>query len=123
VARFEASLADLEQSGALADGFVLESPAKLRGLARHLDASAGRRPHERPACDAPWWSLVVDADGGVRPCFFHQPIGEAREGLAQLRASERYRVALAAVRSANPTCERCVCPKRGGVGFLARAWA
>jgi MoaA/NifB/PqqE/SkfB family radical SAM enzyme len=123
VARFEADLARMEAGGALADGFVLEDAAKLRRLARHLDASAGRRAHQRPSCDAPWWSLVVDADGGVRPCFFHQPIGEAREGLTQLRASERYRGTLAAIRAANPTCESCVCPKRGGVGFMARAWA
>jgi hypothetical protein len=65
----------------------------------------------------------VDADGGVRPCFFHERVGEAREGLTRLRASERYRAALAAIRAANPTCQSCVCPKRAGVGLLARAWA
>jgi len=123
VGRFEAAIARLEARGELADGFVLEGPAKLRGLARHLEASAGRRAHERPACDAPWWSLVVDADGAVRPCFFHEPIGEAREGLTQLRTSDRYRAALAAIRAPNPTCQSCVCPKRAGVGILARAWA
>lgn len=123
VARFGAAVARLDARGALTDGFVLESAAKLRRLARHLDASAGRRPHERPDCDAPWWSLVVDADGGVRPCFFHERIGEAREGLTRLRASERYRAALSAIRAPNPTCQSCVCPKRAGVGLLARAWA
>ena len=123
VARFEAGVSRLEARGALADGFVLESPAKLSRLARHLDASAGRRVHERPACDAPWWSLVVDADGGVRPCFFHERVGDARDGVRALRTSARYRASLAAIRAANPTCESCVCPKRAGVGLMARVWA
>jgi MoaA/NifB/PqqE/SkfB family radical SAM enzyme len=123
VARLEAAIARLEAGGALADGFVLDSAAKLRRLGRHLDASAGRRSHERPDCDAPWWSLVVDADGSVRPCFFHERVGDARDGLQALRTSERYRASLAAIRAPNPTCRSCVCPKRAGVGALARAWA
>jgi MoaA/NifB/PqqE/SkfB family radical SAM enzyme len=123
VARFEAAVARLEDSGALTDGFVLDDAAKLRRLSRHLDASAGRRPHERPDCDAPWWSLVVDADGSVRPCFFHERVGDARDGLLSLRTSERYRASLAAIRAPNPTCRSCVCPKRAGVGMMARAWA
>lgn len=123
VAGYEAAVARLEARGALADGFVLETPAKLRSLARHLRASAGRLSFERPECDAPWWSLMVEADGRVRPCFFHEAVGDARQGLRVLRAGERYRAALQAIRAPNPTCERCVCPKKRGVGLLARAWA
>lgn len=123
VAGYEAAVARLEARGALGDGFVLETPAKLRSLARHFRASAGQRTFERPACDAPWWSLMVEADGRVRPCFFHEAVGESREGLGALRASQRYAAALHAIRAPNVTCERCVCPKRRGLGPLARAWA
>jgi MoaA/NifB/PqqE/SkfB family radical SAM enzyme len=120
---FEAAVERMESEGALADGFVLEPAGKLRGIARHLRASAGAAPFERPACDAPWWSSVVETDGSVRPCFFHEAIGDAREGLAALRDSDRYGSALAAIRAPNPTCARCVCPKQRGTGILARLWA
>lgn len=123
VAAFEAEVARLEARGALADGFVLEPAAKLRRLARHLDASAGRLSFARPECNAPWWSLVVEADGAVRPCFFHQAVGDARRGLRSVRGSAGYRAALGTIRAANATCERCVCPKKRGVGPLAGGWA
>ncbi len=38
-----------------------------------------RRAVSRPACDAPWVSAVVEANGDVRPCFFHAVIGNVRE--------------------------------------------
>lgn len=123
VAEFETEVARLEAHGALGDGFVLESALKLRRLARHLDASAGRLGFTRPECDAPWWSLVVEADGAVRPCFFHEAVGDARHGLRRVRASAAYRSALGTIRGANRTCESCVCPKRRGVRLLGGAWA
>src|SRR5438105_455379 len=113
VDRFEADVDTLQAAGALADGFVLEDAAKLRRLARHLRASGGTAAFARPACDAPWWSMVVEADGAVRPCFFQPTVGRAREGLGALRASSRYASALAAIAARNATCDRCVCPKQG----------
>jgi Fe-coproporphyrin III synthase len=114
VDRFEAAVASLDLAGGFADGFVSESPAKLSRLARHLRASAGEGAFERPSCDAPWWSSVVEADGSFRPCFFHAPVGDVRSGLAVLRQGDGYRRALTAIRGANETCDRCVCPKRRG---------
>jgi Fe-coproporphyrin III synthase len=111
IASFEEAVDRLAARGALDDGFVLETPARLHALARHLRASAGLSRYERPRCDAPWWSVVVEADGAVRPCFFHDAVGDARGGLEPARASAAYRGALRGIRSANPTCERCVCPK------------
>src|SRR5206468_3947813 len=80
--------------------------------ARHLAASAGHGRFERPACDAPWWSSVVEADGRLRPCFFHPPVGDVRQGLGLVRGSPRYRAALAAIDAPNRICEACVCPNR-----------
>ncbi len=93
------------------DGFVVESRAKLQGLARHLRASAGQAEFARPDCDAPWWSAVVEADGSVRPCFFHEPVGDARDGLGAVLGSDEHRAALERIAAANDTCARCVCPK------------
>lgn len=123
VAALEASIARMEATGLLDGGFVLESAGKLRRIALHLRASGGHVPFERPECDAPKWSSVVEADGAVRPCFFHGPVGDAREGLATLRSSPRYREALAAIRAPNATCEQCVCPKKRGTALVERLHA
>ena len=112
VRALEADIDGLEAAGAFDDGFVLEDAAKLRRLARHLAASAGAARFERPACDAPWWSMVVEADGTVRPCFFQPAVGQAAQGLRAVRASAGYRAALRVISEDNATCQRCVCPKR-----------
>lgn len=114
VARFQTAIDRLDDMGAFEDGFVAEKPDKLRRLARHLLASGGNGSFERPACDAPWWSSVVEADGSFRPCFFQPPVGDVRTGLRALRQGDGYRRALATIRGANETCTRCVCPKRRG---------
>lgn len=105
------------------DGFLLETPAKLRRIAAQLRAAAGGAAATRPDCDAPWWSSVVEADGSLRPCFFHAPVADARDGLAAVRGSAGYRSALARVRGDNPVCERCVCAKRRGVPWRDRLLA
>jgi len=120
VEAFEAAVDGFEASAEAADGFVLEPASKLRRLARHLRASAGETGFERPECDAPLWSSVVEADGALRPCFFHEPVGNVRAGLAGLRSSEAYREALARIDAPNPVCERCVCPKRGSPARVPR---
>ena len=93
-----------------ASGFVAESPDKLRGLARHYAAVAGDEPFPAVSCNAPWVSVVIEANGSVRPCFFHDVIGNVRttpletivrRDLAAFRRSLRV--------GANPVCQRCVC--------------
>jgi Fe-coproporphyrin III synthase len=62
-------------------------------------------------CNAPWVSVVVEADGTVRPCFFHKSIGNMREkdieeilngesGLSFRRSLDMKKDAM---------CKRCVC--------------
>ncbi len=120
IAAFEAAI---DRLAARSDGFVAESPAKLRRLAAHLRGSAGLAPFEAPACDAPRWSAVVDSDGALRPCFFHAPTGDARAGLARVRSSSAHRAALRAIETPNEICARCVCPKKREVGLLERLLA
>src|SRR5262249_2939043 len=60
-------------------GLVPESPAKLRRLPQYSAALDGRRPFPPVVCNAPGTSLVVEANGAVRPGFFHEPIGNVRE--------------------------------------------
>lgn len=87
------------------DGFILESPAKLRRIVDHF-----RRP-VAPRCNAPWVSAVWEANGDVRPCFFHPPVGNTADGtLAEIvngPVAEAFRAGLNVAE--NPVCRRCVC--------------
>ena len=87
------------------DGFILESPAKLRRIVGHFRAPSA------PRCNAPWVSAVWEANGDVRPCFFHAPVGNTANGtLAQIvngPAAVAFRENLNVAE--NPICRRCVC--------------
>jgi Fe-coproporphyrin III synthase len=61
--------------GEFGAGFIAESPEKLRRIVRHFRAHLGLERPQSPECNAPWVSAVIEADGAVRPCFFHSPIG------------------------------------------------
>ena len=63
----------------IASGFVAESAEKLRRIVRHFRAQLGEIAPVAPTCNAPWVSAVIEADGTVRPCFFHRPIGNVHE--------------------------------------------
>jgi len=94
-----------------ADGFVLESPAKLRRILSHFRAFHGQEPYTAPRCNAPWVSAVWEASGDVRPCFFHPPVGNTADGtLAQIvngPAAVAFRENLNVAE--NEVCQRCVC--------------
>src|SRR5437763_235314 len=81
IADFEAAIERTIQVYArdFASGFIAESPDKLRRLPRYYSALAGEESFPPVSCNAPWVSVVVEANGGVRPCFFHDAIGNVRE--------------------------------------------
>jgi MoaA/NifB/PqqE/SkfB family radical SAM enzyme len=97
-------------------GFIAESPSKLRTLPKYYAALAGDGAFPPVQCNAPYMSIVVEADGSVRPCFFHAAIGNLRD--APLGAIvERH---LAAFRrtldiASNSICTRCVCSIKTGL--------
>ena len=93
-------------------GFVLETPAKLRRIARHFRVFLMDLSSLRPcAATLPRISAVLEANGSVRPCFFHAPIGNARQqSLTEILngpAAIGFRSALRVAE--NPVCRRCVC--------------
>ena len=93
-------------------GFVLESPAKLRKVVDRFRARVGLSQPVAPLCNAPWVSAVVEADGVVRPCFFHPPVGSIANGDSLLQVLNGARaVAFRASLDVetNPTCAQCVC--------------
>ena len=92
-------------------GFIAESPAKLRSIVNHFRSHISKTLPESPMCNAPWVSAVIEVDGTVRPCFFHQPIGNIRqetlETVLNSPTARRFRQELSV--PTNPICQRCVC--------------
>ena len=93
------------------DGFIAESPERLRALARYFAALNGDADFPANRCNAPWVSAVVEADGTVRPCFFHRPLGTLRDApLDEVLNSDgavAFRRGLDV--ASDPICRRCVC--------------
>ena len=92
-------------------GFIREDEAKLRRLGHHFRAQLGLEPAVAPRCNAPWVSAVVESDGTVRPCFFHAPLGNIRQGglLEVLNAPRAVEFRRSLDVATNETCRRCVC--------------
>lgn len=92
-------------------GFIVESPDKLRKIPGYYAAFYGQNSFPYKKCNAPWVSTVVEADGTVRPCFFHAPMGNIREqSLEEILNSDksiRFRKELDMEKDA--TCIKCVC--------------
>jgi MoaA/NifB/PqqE/SkfB family radical SAM enzyme len=100
----------VEEEEAIATGFIAESPARLRSLPQYFAALLGLATFPPVSCNAPYVSVVVEADGTVRPCFFQPPIGSIRQTPLSLIVRRN----LPAFRSewtvnSDATCRRCVC--------------
>ena len=91
--------------------FIAESPEKLRKIHSYYAAFYGLNPFPYKKCNAPWVSTVVEADGTVRPCFFHAPIGNIRDGSLEniLNDDKAIDFRKSLDMDKNETCVKCVC--------------
>lgn len=107
----EITLLTEEHSEDIASGYIAENPEKLRRIVLHFRAHLGQLPAVAPRCNAPWVSAVIETDGAVRPCFFHQPFGNIHENTLQevlnSQQAEDFRETLDI--ASNPVCRNCVC--------------
>jgi Fe-coproporphyrin III synthase len=91
--------------------FIAESPDKIRRFYYYYAAYHGLHSFPEIRCNAPWVSAVIEADGSVRPCFFHAKIGNIKEApLTEIINSESsisFRKNLDIAE--NPICKKCVC--------------
>lgn len=91
--------------------YIAESPDKIRRLYHYYAAYYGESKFPEIRCNAPWVSAVVEADGHVRPCFFHDVMGNINDqDLAEIINSEKsfsFRKNL--IVSENEICKKCVC--------------
>lgn len=92
-------------------GFIAESATKLQKIHDYYAAYYGHNPYPYKKCNAPWVSTVVEADGTVRPCFFHRVMGNIhQQPLADILNSEQaiaFRKQLDM--DSDATCVKCVC--------------
>jgi len=92
-------------------GFIVESPDKLKRITTYYKAIYGQNEFPYKKCNAPWVSAVVEADGSVRPCFFHEVQGNIhQQDLEQVINGKKaidFRKGLDM--DSNETCKKCVC--------------
>ena len=93
------------------DGFFAESAIKIQNIYQYYAAFYNLNPFPYKKCNAPWVSAVIEADGGVRPCFFHEEIGNIRDNsLSEILNGDKglnFRKKLDMC--TNDTCVKCVC--------------
>ena len=91
-------------------------PVKLRRIAQYFAALNGDGAFPRTICNAPWVSTVVEADGTVRPCFFHRALGNLREQPLEtiLNSPEAIAFRRGLDVRGDPICRRCVCTLKLG---------
>ena len=91
--------------------FIAESPKKISLIYDYYAACHGLCDFPYKKCNAPWVSTVIEADGTVRPCFFHAPFGNIRDNpLEEIINSPwaiGFRKKLDITR--DETCRKCVC--------------
>ncbi len=91
--------------------FIAESPDKLRKIHSYYSACYGLNPFPFKKCNAPWVSAVVEADGTVRPCFFHEAMGNIREQSLEkiLNSGPSIQFRKELDMATHNTCVKCVC--------------
>ncbi|MBB2144648.1 radical SAM protein [Pedobacter sp. LMG 31464] len=101
----------LQHSDDFKSRFIAESPSKINDIYLYYAAFYGLNDFPFKKCNAPWVSTVIEADGSVKPCFFHETIGNIRDSsLTEILNSKKalsFRKSLSI--ETNPTCVKCVC--------------
>ncbi len=113
--RFAGLVSELERTHAAAfrSGFIAESAARLAHIGRYFAAVCRGDGYPAVRCNAPEFSAVIDAHGGVSPCFFIRGAAAVGLGTAELDAvwtSGPMHSQRAAIRAGEaPQCRTCVC--------------
>jgi MoaA/NifB/PqqE/SkfB family radical SAM enzyme len=94
-----------------ANHFIAESVDKLRKIHQYYAAYYGIGEFPYKKCNAPWVSTVIESDGSVRPCFFHQAYGNIKTASLDkiINSPEAIRFRKTLDTNKNETCLKCVC--------------
>jgi len=93
------------------NGFFAESTLKIQNIYQYYAAFYSLNAFPYKKCNAPWVSTVIEADGSVRPCFFHDVIGNIRDSSLSdiLNSTKAVNFRKTLDISTNSTCVKCVC--------------
>lgn len=91
--------------------FIAESPTKIQNILGYYSALHGLNAFPYKRCNAPWVSVVVEADGSVRPCFFHKTIGNIRQQSLShiINSTDAIAFRKNLDMDKDSTCVKCVC--------------
>ena len=91
--------------------FIAETPDKIRRFYNYYAAFYGLSDFPKISCNAPWVSTVIEADGTVRPCFFHKKIGNIHENdlMEILNSDESILFRKNLDMNTDSICKKCVC--------------
>ncbi|MDI1355449.1 MAG: radical SAM protein [bacterium] len=91
--------------------YIAESPTKINKIVQYYAAHHGLNSFPHKACNAPWVSAVIEADGTVRPCFFLEAQGNIRNEALDVILNKPNHVLYRNKLDTNthPTCMKCVC--------------
>jgi MoaA/NifB/PqqE/SkfB family radical SAM enzyme len=91
--------------------YIVESRQKIQKIYDYYAAYYGHNPFPYKKCNAPWVSTVIEADGSVRPCFFHKAYGNIKDAslysIINSDAAVEFRKKLDM--DNDETCMKCVC--------------
>jgi len=91
--------------------YIVESPQKFQKIYYYYAAYYGLNPFPYKKCNAPWVSTVIEADGTVRPCFFHKAYGNIKnrslDSIINSDSAIEFRKKLDM--DNDETCRKCVC--------------
>ncbi|MEP6747760.1 MAG: radical SAM protein [Bacteroidota bacterium] len=93
------------------NGFIAESPLKIQKIYNYYAASYGICEFPYKKCNAPWVSTVIEADGTVRPCFFHEGYGNIKSASLDKIINSEFAIMFRKNldMEKNETCIKCVC--------------
>jgi MoaA/NifB/PqqE/SkfB family radical SAM enzyme len=91
--------------------FIAESPEKVMKIYTYYAGFFGLNNFPYKRCNAPWVSTVVESDGNVRPCFFHEAYGNIRTTSLDkiINSEEAINFRKNLDMDKNETCRKCVC--------------
>jgi MoaA/NifB/PqqE/SkfB family radical SAM enzyme len=91
--------------------YIAESPEKMIDIVNYYKGLLGTHDFPKKICNAPWVSAVIEADGEVKPCFFHASYGNINNDnfidIINSPSAISFRKKLNMEK--DPVCERCVC--------------
>jgi Fe-coproporphyrin III synthase len=91
--------------------FIAESSRKIEMIYDYYAAFYGLNDFPYKKCNAPWVSTVIEADGTVRPCFFHQSLGNIHDKQLDkiLNSNDAIEFRKNLDIDNNDICKKCVC--------------